>query len=72
MQGEKVAKKSPGIKSPGGGPKGITKGGKNKMKVVKVQKKKEAPKKSIEDLDAELMSYTAARGAEDAAAEATA
>ena len=59
---------SPGVKakSPGsGGPKSaISKGNKKKQ-----EKKKQEPKKpaSLEDLDADLMNYTAARGGEDAA-----
>jgi len=55
-------------KSPGG-PKGIAKGGKaakeQKSAEKKKKEKKEPPAKpTLEDLDAELMNYTAARGAE--------
>ena len=67
--GQAASAKSPGSgkKSPGG-PKGITKGGKGKTKVVKVAKKEKSKPVSMEDLDKDLMSYTAARGAEDAPA----
>lgn len=65
-----TGQKSPAAKSPKapGGPKGaIDKKKDAKMKVVKVDKKKKdppPPKKTVEDLDAELLSYTAQRGAE--------
>ena len=53
-----------GKKSPGGGPKAtIAKGGKKKTQKPKEKKKPEKPK-SMEDLDNELTSYTAQRGAE--------
>ena len=51
--------KSPGAKSPGGGPKGIGKG--KKTKVVKVTKKEKPKKMTTEELDNDLMNYTAAR-----------
>merc|ERR1719502_255614 len=58
------------LKSPGSGPKAtIGKGAKTKkeQKAKEKKEKKEPPaKKSMEDLDAELMSYTAQRGVEDA------
>merc|ERR1719217_1208177 len=58
-----------GKKSRGGGPKAtITKGGKKKT-VKPKEKKKPEPKKSTEDLDNELMNYTAERGTEPAAVE---
>ena len=58
-----------GKKSPGGGPKAtITKGGKKKT-VKPKEKKKPEPKKSMEELDNELMNYTAERGTEPAAVE---
>jgi len=59
-------------KSPGSGPKGIVKGGKaakEKRAAAKKsprEKKEPAPKKSMEDLDAELTAYTAERSAADA------
>ena len=55
-----------GKKSPGSGPKAtIAKKDKNK-KEKKPKEKKAPPKKmSMEDLDAELVGYTAQRGAED-------
>ena len=67
-QYRQVTGQSPGVKakSPGsGGPKSAIGKGNKKAK----EKKKQEPKKpaTMEDLDAELMSYTAARGGEDAA-----
>jgi hypothetical protein len=68
--GEPVSKKSPAGKSQAAS-KGVTKGGKKgKTKVIKVQEKKKPA--TAEDLDAELMSYTAARSSTDMTAEATA
>ena len=63
-QGQAPAKKSPG----GGGPtKTIAKGNKEKKEQKKEKPKKELPsKKTLEELDAELTDYTAARGAEGA------
>ena len=59
--GQPAAAKSPGNKSPGG-PKGITKGKKTKVvKVAKKEKQEPRPKATMEDLDADLMNYTAAR-----------
>merc|ERR1719421_815078 len=58
-----AANKSPGKT----GPKAtIAKGKKAKKPNEKKEKKEPAPKKTMEDLDAELMSYTAQRGADEA------
>merc|ERR1719399_603061 len=58
-----AANKSPGKT----GPKAtIAKGKKAKKPNEKKEKKESAPKKTMEDLDAELMSYTAQRGADEA------
>ena len=65
MSAKKSPGKSPGGKSPGAGVKGI---GKSK-KVAKARgKKKDMGPKSMEELDAELTSYTSARNAEPATA----
>lgn len=69
--GVKAASKSP--KAPGSGPKGAIdkkkKDGKAKV-AEKKEKKAPPPKPSLEDLDAELLSYQAARAADDEPAEA--
>jgi len=63
--GVNVAAKSP--KGPGGPKSAITKKKEGKTKEAqKKEKKAPPPKKSMEDLDAELMNYTAARSAGDA------
>ena len=68
--GVKAASKSP--KAPGAGPKGaIGKKKEGKTKAVEKKEKKAPPAKpSLEDLDAELMSYTAARNTDEGGAEA--
>ena len=68
--GVKTASKSP-KSAPGSAPKGAIDKKKKKepKKKEPKEKKEEAPKKTVEDLDAELMSYTAARAAEGEGAE---
>lgn len=65
-----AAKKAAG-KGPGA-TKGIEKKGKVKAAAAKKKEKKELPKKTVEELDAELMSYTAERSGAAATEEAAA
>jgi len=73
----KTTGESPVKKSPGSGPKvTIAKGGKAKKEEKakeakpKKEKKEPPPKPTMDDLDADLMTYTAQRGAEASAEEA--